>query len=442
MKFSSLLLLSAALITQYTKSHKLHNSNKVDDPDPNYDPSLIKVVETDFEKPILDDSEYRDILLPNGLEVMLISDPSTDVAASSVSVDAGSRNDPKNLPGLAHLCEHLLFMGTEKYPADDEYFIFVNSHGGSYNAFTSLSRTTYSSEINPGYHLEQLDRMANFFIKPLFSEDIIQRETHSVNSEFNIYHSSPVRAKFQLLNYAFKDSDFFSVFTTGNRQSLFSGPRANNISVKQGLHTFFSEHYRPRNMKAVIYGNQSLDILQEWAYRTLGKIPDTGKRDINDVNPLSVIKREHIWYYYPGVSPSLLMVFVVPSAGVHYKSVPTHYLNYLFTQSGPNSPQRRFLNRSFALNIDFSDVPYSPKYDFLFVSVQLQPLGDLFLSDVIREVFSCIKFYKENGTNRQIFDELKTIQDAQFKYSFKSDPFKYTGELSGAMLTESHPQRI
>lgn len=80
-----------------------------------------------------DKRSYRLITLTNGLEAMLIHDASTDKAAVSMSVGVGHLSDPVSshiqklyrvlilspsykdeLPGLAHFCEHMLFLGTEK----------------------------------------------------------------------------------------------------------------------------------------------------------------------------------------------------------------------------------------------------------------------------------------------------------------------------------------
>jgi insulinase (Peptidase family M16) len=70
---------------------------------------------TDFmEKPSLDIRSYRVILLQNHLEALLINDPETDKASAALDVNVGSFSDPKDMPGLAHAVEHMLFMGTEK----------------------------------------------------------------------------------------------------------------------------------------------------------------------------------------------------------------------------------------------------------------------------------------------------------------------------------------
>lgn len=67
-----------------------------------------------IEKSPHDEREYRLVRLDNGLEVLLVHDAKADKAAASMSVNVGHLSDPEDLQGLAHFCEHLLFMGTEK----------------------------------------------------------------------------------------------------------------------------------------------------------------------------------------------------------------------------------------------------------------------------------------------------------------------------------------
>ena len=69
----------------------------------------------------MDDRDYALVTLENKLEVLLISDPQTDKAAAAMDVHVGHLCDPDDAAGLAHFCEHLLFMGTEKYPSENEY---------------------------------------------------------------------------------------------------------------------------------------------------------------------------------------------------------------------------------------------------------------------------------------------------------------------------------
>lgn len=59
-----------------------------------------------------DTREYRGLTFANGLRVLLVSDPTADRAAAAMNVAAGSSRDPRSAQGLAHLVEHMLFMGT------------------------------------------------------------------------------------------------------------------------------------------------------------------------------------------------------------------------------------------------------------------------------------------------------------------------------------------
>jgi insulysin len=74
----------------------------------------VRLVTDRIEKPDADDRSYRVIRLANDLEAVLIHDAKTDRASGALSVGVGSYSDDKDMPGLAHAVEHMLFMGTEK----------------------------------------------------------------------------------------------------------------------------------------------------------------------------------------------------------------------------------------------------------------------------------------------------------------------------------------
>ena len=50
--------------------------------------------------------------------MLLISDATADKAAAAMDVRVGSWGDPERFQGLAHFCEHMLFMGTKPYPSE------------------------------------------------------------------------------------------------------------------------------------------------------------------------------------------------------------------------------------------------------------------------------------------------------------------------------------
>ena len=133
-----------------------------------------------------DKREYKYFQLPNKLRVVLIHDPEADKSACALDVNVGCSLDPKPYYGTAHFLEHMLFQGTEKYPRENEYIEFMANNGGANNAFTSLVNTNYHFDCSNDAFEEGLDRIAQFFICPNFSENSSEREVKAVDSEYNM----------------------------------------------------------------------------------------------------------------------------------------------------------------------------------------------------------------------------------------------------------------
>lgn len=76
----------------------------------------------------------------------------------------------------------MLFLGTEKYPDENEYSNYLNTNGGSSNAFTSAENTNYYFDVTCGFLEGALDRFAQFFISPLFTQDSTDREMNAIDS--------------------------------------------------------------------------------------------------------------------------------------------------------------------------------------------------------------------------------------------------------------------
>ena len=67
---------------------------------------------------------------------------------------------PTRTQGLSHFLEHMLFMGSAKYPRENAYDAYLTSHGGGGNAYTELEHTNYHFDVNPGALRGALDRFA------------------------------------------------------------------------------------------------------------------------------------------------------------------------------------------------------------------------------------------------------------------------------------------
>lgn len=117
-----------------------------------------------IEKPLEDYRQFRFIELKNGLRAVVIHDPKCDKSGACLAVRVGSLFDGKEVPGLAHFCEHMLFLGTKKYPGEDYYAEFLAKHGGSSNAYTSSTQTVYYFNVSKEKLAEATDVFAQFFL--------------------------------------------------------------------------------------------------------------------------------------------------------------------------------------------------------------------------------------------------------------------------------------
>ena len=187
--------------------------------------------------PLNDHSSYKVLTLSNQLRVVLISDPNATQSAAAIDVNAGSFNDPVGVKGLAHFCEHMLFLGTKKYPDKSEYSNFLSANGGYDNAYTSLENTNYYFAVNLDALEEALDRFAQFFIAPLFIENSTYAEMNAVNSEYDKDLNDPGWKFYQLLKHVSNPQHPFSRFTIGSIGTL-------NISdIRQRLIKYYNTSY-------------------------------------------------------------------------------------------------------------------------------------------------------------------------------------------------------
>ena len=167
---------------------------------------LTKILESPV-KSKNDKKDYRTLQLPNGLKVVLIKSAKVEssngngeskenLAALALCIGVGSFDDPQSVPGLAHFLEHMIFMGSEKYPLENEYAQFVKSNGGHANALTDHEYTVYFLDVIENKLPEALDRLSQLFISPLMLRDSMQREREAVDSEFhNAYKIDEIRFK-------------------------------------------------------------------------------------------------------------------------------------------------------------------------------------------------------------------------------------------------------
>ena len=214
--------------------------------------NILKTV-TDLNPHPNDTWNYRHITLNNKLRVLLISDPDTEQSCACMNVGVGALKDPREFQGLAHFLEHMLFMGSDKYPDEAEYKRFIKMHGGSCNASTNSLHTKYHFEVKKSEFEGGLDRFSGFFTCPLLKEDCVDREINAVNSEASRNLQLDQRRNLQVWKHLSKPDSILNKYSTGNLQTL------NKPGIRDALIEFYNKYYSADIMDLILYSEKSLD---------------------------------------------------------------------------------------------------------------------------------------------------------------------------------------
>ncbi|KAL0124001.1 hypothetical protein PUN28_006072 [Cardiocondyla obscurior] len=381
----------------------------------------------DITKSQNDDRLYRGLVLTNKMKVLLISDPATDKSAVAMDVNTGYMCDPDDLPGLAHFCEHMLFLGTEKYPQQNDYNVYLSQNGGMSNAATHLDHTTYYFDITPEKLEGALDRFAQFFIAPLFTETLTELELNAINSEHekNLANDS---WRFDQLDKSSASPDHpFSKFGTGNRETLDIIPKQKGINVRNRLLEFHEKYYSANIMSLSVLGKESLDELENMVINFFSGVRN--KEIEVPTWPEHPFKNEHFrttWYIVPiKDTRNLDISFPLPDMQQHYRSSPAHYVSHLLGHEGKGSLLSALKARGWCNSLVSGKRSGARGFNFFNVIVDLTEEGIEHIEDIVQLMFQYINMLKLEGPKEWIYNEYRDIANTNFRFKEKSSPRKY-----------------
>ncbi|GAB6025052.1 hypothetical protein CHUAL_010157 [Chamberlinius hualienensis] len=380
----------------------------------------------------IDKRFYRGLELANNMKVLLISDPETDKSAAALDVHVGLMNDPSHIPGLAHLCEHMLFLGTEKYPSVNEYKKFLSEHGGKSNAYTASENTNFFFDVTPDHLRGALDRFAQFFLCPLFSECSTDLEINAVHSEHEKNLQSDSWRLEQLFRNCGDSQHDFSKFGTGNKETLDGIPKAKEISVRDELLKYHSDWYSANIMGLAILGKESLDELQEMVTETfVGAVnKNVSIREWNQ-HPYGPEQLKKIVYVVPIKDiRKLSLTFPIPYLHPYYKTSPGHYLGHLIGHEGPGSLLSELKARGWANVLVGGQKDGARGFGFFVINCDLTEDGIEHIDDIITLMFEYIWMLKQEKSQQWVFDECKHLGAMTFRFKDKEIPSNYTCNLA------------
>jgi zinc protease len=203
--------------------------------------------------------------LANGLRVAFMRIDSAPAVAVQVWYHAGSKDEPRDHRGTAHMFEYLMFKGSE-HVRSDAHAQDINAVGGVSNAQTDEDATHFVNTL-PSDYLDftmqlEADRMRHL----LFRKDAIDSEREVVKQEIHQQEASPIAKGFlRFLGVAYQKHPY-AWTAGGNAKDL-------DATMPADLKAFYDAYYEPNNALVVVVGKASLEQVKASAEKWFGPIP-------------------------------------------------------------------------------------------------------------------------------------------------------------------------
>ena len=375
-----------------------------------------------------DAREYRYLVLANKMRVLLVSDPETDKAAAALSVYRGSFHEPEDRPGLAHFLEHMLFIGTEKYPEVDSFQQHITANGGSSNAYTAPDHTNYFFDIQNSAFNEGLDRFGHFFIDPLLSAEYVEREKNAVHSEYQMQIKDDGWRGYMVSKLALNPKHPGSRFTIGSLETL-------KGDVRNDLMQFFADHYSADQMGLVVLANQSLDQLEALVTPIFNQIRNA------DIGPSYPSEPAFSDQQLPAVLTSqtlkdnygLAYNFPIPSTLQVYRNKPEQYLSNLIGHEGEGSLHHTLNARGWIEGLGAGSQDLDRNNSLLTVNIELTEAGRSHVNEITDLLFQYFEMLRAQPPQDWLYQEQAKVAELSFRFQEKGSTAGFVYQMAPSL---------
>jgi insulysin len=382
--------------------------------------------------PALAERKTAKIRLSNGLQAYLISDPDVHESAAALAVEAGSWEDPKEYPGMAHFLEHMLFMGTAAYPKENEYMQYINDNGGQPNAYTAPDRTVYIFSINNDAFKGAFDRFSHFFVDPLFNPSSIGRELHAVDQEHAKNIESDNWRNYMILKETGNPDHPNAGFSTGNAATLSGIPQ-------EALKKWYKEHYSSDRMHLVSISPLPIEELIQLTVEKFSAVPNHHLAPVTHPSEmLSPEQKGHFIYIKPIKDlKSVSMVWHLPKEiALDFETGTPSLIAYALGNGTENGLLQQLKREKIAEGVSVSTDRFSKDCLLFNIDISLTEAGTKQIDTVIQRTFQTLNRLKETGIPRYIFDEKHRMAKIGYEYQSRSDAYSFVSEEVAALVYE------
>jgi len=379
-----------------------------------------------------DNRAYKTLVLPNKLEVMLVSDPTAEKSAAALSVGVGLLQDPMSQQGMAHYLEHMLFLGTERYPDTKGYSEFMTANGGAQNAYTWLDITNYMFKVNNGAYDEALDRFSDFFKAPKLYPEYTDKEKNAVNAEWSMRREMDFFGQYNL-SRSMMGSHPANRFLIGNLETL--GDKADSKLHPETV-AFYQKYYSANIMKVALLSNLPLREMEQLAVKHFSSIENKNieKPGVTAELDFSRLGGKRIHYVPNQDVKQLRLDFTIANNTERFTVKPNEFISYLLGSEMPGTPAELLKAMGLISKLNASATPdLYGNYGSLSIDVELTDAGMQAREGIVATIMQYIELVKRQGVDSKYFSEIQTSLNNQFRFLEKGDEFGYVSNLADAM---------
>ncbi|WP_112480592.1 insulinase family protein [Vibrio variabilis] len=381
-----------------------------------------------------DNRSYRYLTLSNELRVLLVKDEHAQKSAAALAVNVGHFDDPDDREGLAHYLEHMLFLGTEKYPKVGEFQSFISQHGGSNNAWTGTEHTCYFFDVYPNAFEKGLDRFSQFFTAPLFNEEALDKERQAVDSEYKLKLNEDGRRLYQVQKETVNQAHPFAKFSVGNIETLSD---RNGESIRGEILRFHQQQYSADIMTLAMIGPHELDELEQWATDKFADIVNNQRISKSIDVPFATEDNTQVMVRVEPIKElrKLILAFPFPATQQHYHQKPLSYFANLLGYEGKGSLMLHMKELGWITSLSAGGGASGSNYREFSVSMTLTPTGLEHVNEMIQAVFQYLELIKTQGMQEWRYLEKRAVMESAFQFQ---EPARQMDMVSHLVMNMQH----
>ena len=360
------------------------------------------------------------VTLPNGLRAMLCHTPEASESFVSMAVRAGHFYDPNDCQGLAHLLEHMLFMGSRHLPKPNAINGFIEQHGGTINAWTGTEYTNYHFNCSGDAIAQTLPAFADMLRQPLFEEDALTNEIKNIHAEFEFKKKDDLRRLYQIHKETCNPEHPFAKFSVGNCDTF---SQHECTELKRRLKSLHQSYYCALNMRLSIASPMPIRQLEALVNQCFGTLP-SGQLASDDWPSLYTENELGIQINIHPLQSArrMIVTFALPALQNDYKTKPLNYISHLIGDEGEGSLLAYLKEKDWALNLIAGSGIEGDKFKDFNVSFQLTQEGLKHKAQVLEALFSYIELIREASTEEWRFHEKSQLNALALEYEENVKP--------------------